>query len=351
MFPVQSSFIPYSLEALQKEPDAIGQAKTCVRLLKSSQINKLSCHEWVEWLGKTKDYLETALKIDKDAAKLLEAELRFRKKDHHLPVIASYGKVENGAITVAPQLRLISLSRTQWGLLKPEKWKKPSDWDGSEETEAVLQHKNDQICDEIFTNVGNPVTYAKRLFNAPKPIEFSTVKNKEDANALVRYLEDLQLIPWRTNLYDCHYLALAAWEFIEALNADPKAFRLLTVGSRFSFESNHPGPSLNGLKWQYHVGLAVETKEDGPFILDPWVDPVKALTIEEWKKILNASDLPTSSESIAGIDLSERAMRASTAFAIATGNRFPGLDAKIPSETHPLLKELIDKIVNPPAKS
>lgn len=348
MFPVSHSFTHQSIERLQAASSDAEVAKTCIQLLKSNKINNLSCHEWVDWLDKTKKYLETALKIDSNVAALLKVELEFRKKDDHLPVIQAYGKLESGRVLALPQFRLVSINRIEWGLILHKEWEKSVKWNENEEIAAILERKEDQIKREVFTGYTDPCRYAKKYLDAPRPARQITIETAEEAHALVRYLEDLKLIPWRKNLSDCHYLSHAAWEFVDAFAIDPKCFSFVTIGNRCLFrpsDPDSPGPSFNSIKWQYHVALSVQTEKDGLYILDPCVSPEKALKLEEWKKNLNAAHLVPKFESIKELDPTERFIRARTAFAVVTAECFPGLKEKIRLEETPVLKTLVEPFV------
>lgn len=342
MFSIHHPFIDYSVAVLRSQTSEAGVAKTCMQLLKSNQINNLSCHEWVNWLDKTKSYLETAIKIDENVASLLKVELEFRKKDYHMPVITAYGKLGKDAIEVLPKFRLLSMNRIEWGLIRGKGREKHADWDDQEDLPAILQRKQAQIKGDVINDVGRPCIYAKRVLNVPRSDQQADVVTIKAADAIVQYLEKLHLIPWRTNQYDCHYLAHAAWQFVDALSIDPKYFFFATIGDRFNRSLSVPGPSLNGIKWRYHVALGVQIPQEGDYILDPWVNPEKALKLEEWTKILNSSPLLLHFESIETFDHTELCIRAETAFAIATAKRFAGLSDKITSVHTPLLKAIVE---------
>lgn len=325
MYPIDHPYVNESMRALAplQEPGAI--ADTCIKLLKSNTINQLSTHEWVGWLDKVKDYLETALKVSikgEDIRALIQCEMEFRKKDYTLPIIVSYGSLADGKVQ-EPIIRLVSQQRMEWGLFL--KRQPPDMWNENWDVPTVLREKKDLT---VQQSVGNPTNYAARALNILAPVVKSIPQTKQDATALVHYLH--KLFPWKDNI-NCEYRALAAKKFIEALGVDPEALSFVIIGNKSYFGASST-LSFKDYKWKYHEVLGVKTANDGFFVLDPTVHETEALKVEQWQAMINGLNHNV-------FMLSQSDCRDDTAYAVATHNRFPGLE-KISDETHPSLVAL-----------
>jgi hypothetical protein len=353
MFPIIDRFIEESLTflAVQQTPEAV--ANRCIKLLKGNGINRLSAHEFTHWLDRTKEYLETALKVDqkgKDVRDLLEAELCFRKKHIQMPIFVSYGKISKGQIVEQPQMRLLSMQRIAYQIIRP---RGQENWDENIDISEILDRKTQLLenlyCDDIHEV--NPYGYVKRIFNAPAPKEFCVIKDKNDADALTRYLAGLKPILWDDQIY-CELRSVAACEYLEGLNIDPSRLSIVRVGIQSQLEPHDETNTLYGnFRWSYHQAVAIKTQEGERFVLDPATDPAKALNLHEWARIYGNGLTIHSRPALLHKEgtrpwCADKYGDSKTAFAISRGEKLPNLTG-IVTESHPLLKAITSPYEGP----
>jgi hypothetical protein len=341
MFEINNSFISKSVDQLNKwvAPEKI--ADCSINLLKSKEINRLNSHEFTHWLGQTKKYLETALKVDnkrKEIQDLLCAELDFRKRHVQIPTILSYGKISQGRLVKEPILQLLSKERIELGIVRIP-GKETYVWDETKETHEIVALKKYQL-DEGLLEIEFPVDpyrYIQRFFSA-KPPEVYIIESKKDADTLVQFLANFGPIKWQQNVQNCEYRAQAAYKYSEALGIDPKSLSFVEIGNRSYQLSNQPLLTFEGVKWSYHVALAITTKEGEIFIIDPSTSPKESLTPKEWQGRINGNHFNIRFESIIPNELD-----LSTSFAVANGGKLPSFKEMLSERDHPILKSITEK--------
>ncbi len=331
MFPIMSAFISQSKEFLASTSDAREVASRSIKLLKGNGINCLSAHEFTFWLGEVQGYLETALKVKEMAAdirSLLVAELKFRFYTVQMPVFKAYGKISSGRIIEQPQITLLSRESIAQLIIREEG--KEGSWDENRSVAEIVQSKDDLLNEPEQIE---PYGRVKKLFNAKPPNEYTVIETQNDAHLLNRYLAGLMPIVWEDYLY-CETRAQAACEYLEGFHIDPHTLLYARVKAD---ETNRLYEN-----WSYHQAVAIKTKDEGIFILDPATDREKALSPSEWSK--KHGEKLTVHYEPALEDLRGwfygRYGSPVTAFAIARGANLPYLQELV-DDNHPLLKEIV----------
>jgi hypothetical protein len=342
MYIVDNSFIRHSVDLLKSQDSDEKIANTCVSLLKSNDINRLNPEEFSLWVESTSSYLETALNVEKtgkDVFALLNAEISYRENDNWIPVIVKHGSIANGVVT-KPLLRNLSIERFEWGLYQHK-----NQWNDQEAVENIVKMKQKNSYQMDLTPF-QAYTYAKKRLNA-KPEKLSTITTKNEADLLVKFLYEIRMIPWDSDLPYCHVMAWAAWEFLDTIAIDPKSLFFITAGDHSL--SNQKGPCTNGIYWAYHTTLAIRVNEKY-IILDPSVDKEKALTLEDWQKEIKAEHLPVRFEPVLNsitykdvTDYKYGSTEGTSALALSSGNRLRGLKEISEKKDIPLLSALIKK--------
>lgn len=121
---------------------------------------------------------------------------------------------------------------------------------------------------------------------AYQEMDIRQIASREEANKLVQELYKTDMIPWDFVKDGCGTRARVAISLLRITGiAEDSIFNCQIFDSDLRFKT------ANGkqVSWTYHIAPLVKCRDGSKVILDPAIDKLKALTIEEWVDSMDRS--------------------------------------------------------------
>jgi hypothetical protein len=220
-------------------------------------------------------------------------------------------------------------------------------WDENQEVKEIIRRKTDPDV-EIEEWVNTPYSFYMYTHKFPTT-EYKTIQNQQEADRLVQYLASLKTFLWNEQ-NNCEYRAQAACEYLSGFKLDPEKFFYVRVGIVSRSEPVTEETVLKKApKWCYHVAVCIESLNNQKFVLDPAIDPTKALDPTEWSAKLG-DDLRVSTTKAADprwreLNCNGRYGSNEGAFAVASRDKLPGIQEVI-TDAEPRLKAIVQAVLN-----
>ena len=124
------------------------------------------------------------------------------------------------------------------------------------------------------------------------------VKNKEEADHLVRVLSKIQEIPWNYKFGGCEFRSTLAYQVLESMGVQKNTIKKIWAQGENSFLSwSSEKVPKEYRHWNWHIALILTTENQEKYVIDPSSNSTQALSLEDWKRHLG-SDLAIKTEEI-----------------------------------------------------
>ena len=186
------------------------------------------------------------------------------------------------------------------------------------ETEGLNERKAPQV--KIFSK--NDCTSTTPLYFVALPNEkiqqkiasLQPVKNQEDADFLVKSLAKIEELAWPHKKDGCYTRAILACQLLESMSIPRSHIKKIEAIGSLSWNTTKDRVPLKNRQWVAHIAPIVTSESGTRYIIDPSINPDRALSIEEWKGLLGPvkeleESAPTNTFDCIGKSPSDRALK------------------------------------------